>query len=98
MKKQTEVRIFGQTYTISGESDEKYVSELARYVDSKMKGLSKSAKNVPPNKLALLAAVNITHELFKLRDEKNQKDQVVESKTKDMIDRIDEQFTDLRLY
>ncbi len=98
MKKQTEVRIFGQTYTIAGEGDEKYVSDLARYVDNKMKGLSKSAKNVPPNKLALLAAVNITHELFKLREEKETKDRVVETKTKDMIERIDEQFTDLRLY
>lgn len=98
MKKQIEVNIFGQTYTIAGDADGQYVNQLARYVDSKMKGLSKSAKNVPPNKLALLAAVNITHELFQLREEKSSREKVVETKTKDMIKRIDEQFTDLRLY
>jgi cell division protein ZapA len=98
VKKQIEVEIYGQHYTIAGEADEQYVTKLARYVDGKMRELAKSGKNLPTTKLALLAAVNITHELFELRQNKQIKDSAIEKKTKDLIENIEEQFGDLKLY
>ncbi len=98
MKKQIEVEIYGQSYTISGEADEQYVNKLARYVDGKMREIAKSGKNLPTTKLALLAAVNITHELFQIRQDKQSKESLIEKKTKDMIENIEEQFGDLKLY
>lgn len=98
MKKQIEVEIYGQHYTIAGEADEQYVTKLARYVDGKMRELAKSGKNLPTTKLALLAAVNITHELFELRQNKQTKEGLIEKKTKDLIENIEEQFSDLKLY
>ncbi|HTN43170.1 MAG TPA: cell division protein ZapA [Nitrospiria bacterium] len=98
MKKQVEVEIYGQRYTIAGEADEQYVGKLARYVDGKMNELAKSGKNFPAAKLALLAAVNITHELFQLRQDKQVKESLIEKKAKDLIENIEEQFSDLKLY
>ena len=98
MKKQIEVEIFGQSYTISGEADDPYVAKLARYVDGKMRELAKTTKNLPTTKLALLAAVNIAHELFQLRQDKQAKEALIEKKTKDLIESIEEQFSDLKLY
>jgi len=98
VKKQVEVEIYGQSYTIAGEADEQYVTKLARYVDGKMRELAKNAKNLPTTKLALLAAVNITHELFELRHDKQAKESIIEKKTKDLIENIEEQFGDLKLY
>ena len=98
MKKQIEVEIYGQRYTIAGEADEPYVNKLARYVDGKMHELAKNGKNLPTTKLALLAAVNITHELFELRQDRQAKDSLNEKKTKDLIENIEEQFGDLKLY
>ncbi|MBI3610301.1 MAG: cell division protein ZapA [Nitrospirae bacterium] len=98
MKKQIEVEIYGQSYTISGEADEQYVNKLARYVDGKMRELAKTAKNLPTTKLALLAAVNITHELFRLRQDQQEKETLIEKKTKDLIENIEDQFGDLKLY
>lgn len=98
MNNQIEVEIFGQSYSLRGEGNDQYVLELARYVDGKMRDLAKTTKNLPASKLALLAAINITHELFALREEKQAKESIIEKKTKDMIESIEEQFSDLRLY
>ena len=98
MKKPIEVEIYGQSYTIAGEADEQYVNKLARYVDGKMRELAKSGKTIPATKLALLAAVNITHELFQIRQDRQIKDSAIEKKTKDLIENIEEQFSDLKLY
>jgi cell division protein ZapA len=98
VKNQVEIEIYGQSYTITGEADEQYVAKLARYVDGKMRELAKTTKNLPATKLALLAAVNITHELFELRQDKQVKESMIEKKTKDLIENIEEEFGDLKLY
>lgn len=98
MKNQVEIEIYGQSYTITGEADEQYVAKLARYVDGKMRELAKTTNNLPATKLALLAAVNITHELFELRQDKQVKESMIEKKTKDLIENIEEEFGDLKLY
>lgn len=98
MNNQIEVQIFGQSYTIKGEADGQYVSKLAGYVDGKMRDLAKTAQNMPVTKLALLAAINITHELFQVRQEKEAKETLIGRKTKDLIKGIEEEFGDLKLY
>jgi cell division protein ZapA len=98
MKQPIEIEILGQRYSISGEGDEAYVRGLARYVDEKMKEISSSAGSIPHIKLALLAAVNITHELFQARKLQKSKDSFVGKKTKDLIETIDQEFGDLKLY
>ncbi|HEY4485984.1 MAG TPA: cell division protein ZapA [Nitrospiria bacterium] len=98
MNNPIEVEIFGQEYTIRGGGDSQHISKLARYVDGKMREIAKTSKNLPPTKLALLAAINITDELFQVRQEKQNRDTLVEKKTRDLIEGIEEQFSDLKLY
>ena len=98
MRRPVDVEIFGQRYTISGDANEQYVAQLAQYVDLKMRDLAESTRAMPTPKLTLLAAINIAHELFELRRSRQQVDAHVERKTKDLIDRIEEQFADLKLY
>jgi cell division protein ZapA len=98
MSQTVEVEIFGQHYAIAGEGDEAYVRQLARYVDGKMRHLAGTAGALPTTKLALLAAINITHELFQGRNNQKTKETFVHKKTKDLIDSIDQQFADLKLY
>ncbi len=98
MNNQVEVEIFGQNYTLRGEGEDQYVAKLARYVDGKMHDVAKMGPNLPPTKLALLAAINIADELFKLRLDKQSRETLIESKTKDLIESIEEQFSDLKLY
>ena len=63
------VRIYGQDYIISGERDEETIREIADYVDSSIREVSKYFSGNVQGSLAVLAAVNITDELFETREE-----------------------------
>lgn len=60
------VEIYDQTYHLRG-SDSEYISELARYVDTKMRLISQQAATVDSLRLAVLAALNIADELHVLK-------------------------------
>ncbi|MCR4709157.1 MAG: cell division protein ZapA [Clostridiales bacterium] len=63
------VRIYGQEYTISGERDTDTIQEIAAYVDEKMREISKFTASNKAGALATLACVNITDEVFSLKEE-----------------------------
>ncbi len=62
-----QVSIYDQSYRISGELDEAYVEQLARYVDEKMRAVAEATKTVDSVRVAVLAALNIADELHALR-------------------------------
>lgn len=61
------VEIAGQRYPIRSTLDERYVAELAAYVESRMRAASESAPNSDLLGLAILVALNVADELFRLR-------------------------------
>jgi cell division protein ZapA len=63
------VEIAGQRYPIRSSLDERYVAELAAYVDVKMRAASDSAPTSDLLGLAVLVALNIADEFFRLRDQ-----------------------------
>ena len=71
------VEIHGQQYPIRSGLDPVYVAELAAYVDEKMRLASRESPAGDTLKLAVLAALNIADEYFRiLDDERRQNDQV----------------------
>ena len=60
----TQVEIFGQTYNVRAEGDSAYIHDLARFVDSRMKDVAERTATVDPTKIAILAALNITDDLY----------------------------------
>jgi cell division protein ZapA len=62
-----------------------------------MREVADHAKNATPAKLAILTAVNITHDLFQLRAQHQATETTIEKKTRDLLESIDEQFEDLDL-
>lgn len=62
------VRIYGQDYIISGERDEATITEIAAYVDGKMREIGKYFSSAVPGSLAVLSAVNVADELFEARE------------------------------
>lgn len=61
--KPIEVEIYGQRYSIGGETEESVAKEAARYVDAKMRDVAAKAKDTTPSRLALLVALNIAVDL-----------------------------------
>ena len=60
------VEIYDQTYHLRG-SDPDYISELAEYVDTKMRLIAQQAATVDSLRVAVLAALNIADELHVLK-------------------------------
>jgi cell division protein ZapA len=91
-----EVEIYGKKYKLKGENDEGYIREVAAFVDKKMKEIGKKAKTIQLAELAVLAAINITHEYFQSRREYKQRELFFDRKTKDLIESIEEEFEDMK--
>src|SRR4051812_13558136 len=63
------VDIHGQLYPIRSGLDPAYVAELAAFVDEKIRLASRESPAGDTLKLAVLAALNIADECFRVRDE-----------------------------
>ena len=63
-----EVQIYGQKCNIIGDEDIEQIKMLARFVDERMKEISKQSRGIPAIKIAILAALNITHDLYKSQE------------------------------
>jgi cell division protein ZapA len=69
MTKVVTVEVGGQQYPIRSALDPRYVAELAAYVDEKMRAASDSAPASDMLGLAVLVALNIADEYFRVRDQ-----------------------------
>ncbi len=93
MVTQVNVKIFGQEFTIKGEDSPAYVESLAQFVDKKMREVASASSVITSHKVAMLTAINIADELFRLRKELEDKDQQVRSKAADLIGLLDSAFS-----
>ncbi|HEY7697249.1 MAG TPA: cell division protein ZapA [Vicinamibacteria bacterium] len=84
------VTIFGQTYSLRAEEDGTYVEDLARYVDTKMRTLSGSTGTSDPLRVAVLAALNIADEFFKLEERHLAGEARVEATARDLLTALEE--------
>jgi cell division protein ZapA len=71
------VQIFGQSYSIRGELDEKYVQKLAKYVDEKMHAIADATATVDTQKVAVLAALAIADELHSMQRDRGESEELL---------------------
>ena len=71
MSRVVTVEIAGQRYPIRSALDERYVAELAAYVDGKMRAAAESAPASDLLGLASLVALNIADEYFRERQQQS---------------------------
>ena len=68
-----ELTLLGQTLTVRTEADPEYVRTLARYLEERVGTLTKSGVKDPMAALTL-AALDITDELFRAREDHERQD------------------------
>ena len=84
------VTIYGPDYPVKGEADSDYIQDVAAYVDGKMKEVSESLSVKSTTKVAILAALNITDELFQLRGSSENEIEEIENRLTLLADRVRE--------
>jgi cell division protein ZapA len=92
LAKTIDVEIYGQRYSIRGEADEAYVKHLARFVDDHMRTLAQSMKTATLAKLAILTAINLSHQVFEAERRRQQGEADVEKRMASLMESIEEQM------
>jgi cell division protein ZapA len=85
------VEIHGQRYPIRSSLDQDYVLRLAAYVDDKIGAAADSTPTGDSLRLAVLAALNIADELFRIREATRVKDSRIAeraSELEQLVDRV----------
>ena len=85
------VEIHGQRYPIRSSLDAEYVLRLAAYVDQKIAAAADSTPSGDSLRLAVLAALNIADDLFRMREANRARDsQIAEraSELEQLVDRV----------
>ena len=91
-KNKVRVNIYGEEYPIRSEGDVDYIREVAEYLDRKMRDIAENVPNKSPGRVAILAALNITDELFRERNKKDTEISSVEKRANDIISMLDEKL------
>lgn len=86
------VHIFGQTLALKGGADSAYLQTLAAYVSAHMEKLAKESPLTPVAHVAMLASINIAHELFDLRSRVEAREADIDTRTREMLDNIEAEF------
>ena len=83
------VEIHGQQYPIRSGLDPKYVADLAVYVNEKMRLASLETPAGDTLKLAVLAALNIADEYFRMADQEREHHEQVKQRAHDLEKLLD---------
>lgn len=93
--KTLKVSIFGEEYPLrtAGDADMEYMSRVADYVDRSMRKIADRSPNLSTTKVAILAALNITDELFSERRDTERKLSAFQSRAQGLAEWLDERLT-----
>lgn len=86
------IQILGRQIVIKSRADMTYIQEVAKYVDYKMREASELSAGAPLADLAILVCLNITDELFRERKDKERLLSLIEDRSKDLADSLNEQL------
>ena len=95
--KVVKVNILGQDYVVRSAAGQKYLEKVAAYVDEKMEEIKASGIDDSQQlRIAILAAMNITDELFTYKKEKKKFVDKVEAKTLAITEFIENRIHDIK--
>ena len=86
------INIYGTEYPIKSdaETDSEYILKVAAYVDKKMREIDQSTQSKSSLKVAILAALNITDELFQERVKDSTSTPEIGNRIKELTDVLEQ--------
>ena len=88
------VEIYGQIYNLRGDGDSSYLTDLAAFVDRKMREVSDHTATVDSLRVAILAALNIADEHFQLRTAEEENHRNVSDRLSRLVEILDRDLVD----
>ncbi len=89
-KSPVKVKILGLEYRIKRKGEENpYYEKIAKYVDERMREIVEKTSLVSTDKIAVLAALRICEEFFRVKEQRVEKEKVAQKKIKEMTQMIE---------
>ncbi len=82
------VQIFGSEYRIASETDPEHIRKVASYIDQKMREIASALALRTRSTVAVLTAVNLADELFKIEEEGRRIDRLSRVKADQLADSV----------
>jgi cell division protein ZapA len=95
LNKTVQVEIYGQRYAVTGEAEEGYIREVAQLVDTQIRQVAEGMKTGTLSRLAVLAALNLAHQLLQAERKNQQMDAAVEARAGNLLATIESQLQPL---
>ncbi|MFV0387210.1 MAG: cell division protein ZapA [Pyrinomonadaceae bacterium] len=87
--KSIRVEIYNQTYNIRSDGDNEYIRNLASFVDQRMRDISSGTLTVDSLKVAILAALHIADEYFRLKGDQEMMDAQIATRSAECAELLD---------
>lgn len=87
------VHIAGQRYVIRSDAEEAYVKSLASFLDAQIKEIQQSTRLAATQNQVILAALNITDQLFQEQQKREQIKREVQTEAEAVVAWIDEELS-----
>ena len=92
MGETVKIEVFGQEYSIKSDNgDEDHVKRIAQYVNEKIKDILSNTEVTTRLNVAILAALDVAHDYFSLKEDHDKLIEAIESRSKKLIQYIDSQ-------
>ncbi len=90
---QVQISIFGQEYSVKAPADPEYIKKIAEYLDEKMREVQSGFSTTQSStRIAILAGMNITDELFTAKQSGDSTSIDAEERISSLIELIDEKL------
>lgn len=90
-QQKVQVHIFNEAYTfVVPEGQASHIEELAAMVDKRMRDVVSSGLTVDSRKVAILAALNLAEDLFKMTSEHDRLDQRLAERSAECAELLDQ--------
>lgn len=88
-KKNFELVILNQKFTIKSDADEKHVKKVADFVNKKMHEIVSANKAISTTHVAILTALNIADDFYKMKNKNKQLAGDWKSRVEDIIKKVE---------
>jgi cell division protein ZapA len=90
LKKRFDIKILGQELSVSSDSGDEHVAKVVEYVTERVEEIGRAAGKATTLNVAILTALNIADEYFKLKGENERIVRQLEARSENLIHLINE--------
>jgi len=90
------IKVYGKEYSIATSEDPDVTQEYAAFIDSVMRGIAKKTSSTNQNRVATLALLQITHELFQARNKSKSNSEQYDRKIAELLGEIETAISEER--